>query len=141
VAHSGGTGLRFISRDQFAPRLLLIKTDTCTMPIQCRQCEDAPCAKVCENHAIIIVDNAVKVLEERCIGCKNCLLACPFGVMELVRAEMFNKNEKPGDGGVWRQQRAQKCDLCQMTVQGPACVRVCPTKALTLVDENARLGV
>ena len=66
---------------------------------------------------------AVKVNAELCIGCHSCSIACPFGVPR------FGK-----DGTM------QKCDLCSVRLENglePACVRVCPTKALRQGDPNA----
>lgn len=50
----------------------------------CRQCEDAPCANVCPNGAISRDKGFVHVMQERCIGCKTCVVACPYGAMEVV---------------------------------------------------------
>jgi len=58
-----------------------------------------------------------------CIGCKFCLIVCPFGVINVSR-----------DG-----KAVVKCDLCvdrTKTGAPPACVEACPTKALKLVDEK-----
>lgn len=49
------------------------------LPMVCVYCADAPCAAVCPTVAIQRQpDGQVQVLAERCIGCKMCLLACPF---------------------------------------------------------------
>ena len=50
------------------------------VPTQCRHCEDAPCAAVCPTHATYITDSGVVLVdEEKCIGCKYCMAACPYG--------------------------------------------------------------
>ncbi|WP_239670669.1 4Fe-4S dicluster domain-containing protein [Vibrio variabilis] len=106
-----------------------------TAPVMCRQCEDAPCAKVCPNHAIVQEDHYVKVLQSRCIGCKTCAIACPYGAMDVVTKQveqtegayaLFNR--------VVTESRALKCDLCSHRQGGPACMEVCPTNALKLVS-------
>ena len=89
------------------------------IPIQCRHCEDAPCMMVCPTEAISRCesDGPVLIAADQCIGCRSCLLACPFGIIEMSF-----------DGAA-----AVKCDLCiQRTSQGeaPACVEACPTKAI-----------
>ncbi|MFQ7118823.1 MAG: 4Fe-4S dicluster domain-containing protein [Intestinibacter sp.] len=66
------------------PRLYLVKDDAVCMPIQCRHCEDAPCLNTCPVKAISRIDNSVIVDEVKCIGCKTCLLACPFGAIDLL---------------------------------------------------------
>jgi Fe-S-cluster-containing hydrogenase component 2 len=60
-------------------------------------------------------DGQIKVIEDRCIGCKMCLLACPFGVMSF-------SPEK----GV-----AQNCDMCD---GDPQCVQFCTPGALEFAD-------
>lgn len=124
------------------PRLFLVKTAEVTMPIQCRQCEDAPCANVCPVGAIRQEDGRIQVQEQACVGCKTCLMACPFGAMELV--------PRYRDGRPVRQEGLQavtpqgveckdwlvahKCDLCHNRPTGPACVTACPQQALKLVE-------
>ena len=84
----------------------------------CRHCEDAPCIKGCPTGALSIdpQTEAVLVTTESCIGCRSCVQACPFGVPRF------------GTDG-----KMQKCNLCFERISNnlePACVRVCPTKAL-----------
>jgi len=95
------------------------------VPLQCRHCEDAPCISVCPTAAIHReeVDGPVLIEQDKCIGCKYCLVVCPFGVIELSR-----------DG-----KAMVKCDLCYeraKTGQIPACVEACPTKALKFGSEK-----
>ena len=123
------------------PRLFLVKTAEVTMPIQCRHCEDAPCANVCPVQAINQVDNKILVNTEACVGCKTCMMACPFGAIDLVpkykdgqivtqNALMCESEDGLTEKGVVL---AHKCDLCVDQPNGPACVRVCPEKALELI--------
>ncbi len=92
--------------------------------LACMHCEDAPCLMACPTGAIAREPGtrAVMVSAELCIGCHSCSIACPFGVPR------FGK-----DGTM------QKCDLCSVRLENglePACVRVCPTKALRQGDPN-----
>jgi len=122
------------------PRLYLVKGETLTMPIQCRHCEDAPCANSCIIGAIKQEDNTIVIDENACIGCKTCLLACPFGAIDLlpkfedgeavIQANLKEEGEYGLDDKV--KTVAYKCDLCKEHGK-PACVAVCPQKALTLV--------
>ncbi|MEE0144812.1 MAG: 4Fe-4S binding protein, partial [Senegalimassilia anaerobia] len=51
------------------------------LPVQCQQCEDAPCVHVCPTGASYRdADGKVLVDKEKCIGCKYCMMACPYGV-------------------------------------------------------------
>jgi carbon-monoxide dehydrogenase iron sulfur subunit len=95
------------------------------VPIQCMHCEDAPCILICPTEAIHRHDSNSPVLvdRERCIGCRYCMIVCPFGVIDMGR-----------DG-----KAISKCDLClERTSEGesPACVASCPTGALQFCDMN-----
>jgi Fe-S-cluster-containing dehydrogenase component len=90
-----------------------------TAPVICMHCEDPTCAKVCPADAIKqdshgIVHTAAK---PRCVGCSNCVLACPFGVPRY-RLDF---------------DLMMKCDMCHdRTSVGkkPMCATVCPSGAL-----------
>ncbi len=115
------------------PRLFLTKLDSFCLPIQCKQCEDAPCLNSCSAKVISRIDGTVTVNEELCIGCKNCMLACPFGAIELMP---IAKNAKPVLQVNCEEERkaAYKCDLCAGSEDGPACVKACPHEVLKLMN-------
>jgi len=110
-----------------------VKVEACgdlSVPLQCRHCEDAPCIKICPTKALekLAPGEPVIIKEDLCIGCKWCLLVCPFGVLNVNR-----------EGKV-----IIKCDLCLERLEKgeePACVEACPTKALKLLspEEVAKL--
>ncbi len=87
------------------------------LPVQCQQCEDAPCVHVCPTGASYRdADGKVLVDKEKCIGCKYCMMACPYGVRSWNAAE----------------KAVEKCTLCgQLTSAGeePACVSACCSAA------------
>jgi Fe-S-cluster-containing dehydrogenase component len=92
---------------------------TQTAPMVCMHCETPTCAEVCPADAIKRgADGVVRsALEARCIGCSNCVLACPFGVPKMNSA--FDL--------------MMKCDMCyDRTSIGkrPLCASVCPSGAL-----------
>jgi Fe-S-cluster-containing dehydrogenase component len=92
---------------------------TQTAPTVCMHCEDPTCAKVCPADAIKQNEAGVvqSALKPRCIGCSNCVYACPFGVPRYY--------PEPD--------QMMKCDLCfDRTSQGlaPMCASVCPSEAL-----------
>ncbi len=99
-----------------------------TAPQVCMHCEDPICARVCPADAIKSIDGVVQSsLKSRCIGCSNCVLACPFGVPKY-------------DSVI---DQMQKCDLCyDRTSAGkkPMCATVCPSQALafTTLEEILR---
>ena len=101
------------------------------LPVQCQQCEDAPCVHVCPTGASYRdADGKVLVDKEKCIGCKYCMMACPYGVRS------WNKEQKV----------VEKCTLCNhLTAAGekPACVKNCCGKARfygDLDDPNSELA-
>lgn len=127
----------------FVPRLFVMVTDGLSAPVQCHHCEDAPCRNVCQMSAISRVNGRTVVDTGRCVGCKLCLMACPFGAIEFVPLPSGTKpifpgdTEKPEEWSRRRFQRASNCDLCVHRPEGPACVETCPEKALQLVNPAA----
>lgn len=126
VAHSEHDHKTVGTMDQpLIPRLYLVQTDQSTMPVQCRHCEDAPCLRSCPVSIFSREENQISANEEYCIGCKSCLLACPFGAIELGGSSQNNPMHRV---------IANKCDLCSGHASGPACVASCPSQALRIVD-------
>lgn len=135
------------------------------MPVQCRHCEDAPCAAVCPVKAITFIQNSVRLNEGLCIGCKMCALACPFGAILTggtqppkfdfnighysyvntpyltesmhLRELDIRKTLSLLSWNAGQKTVAVKCDLCFFRQEGPACVQACPHQALRLVDDQA----
>jgi len=85
-------------------------------PIVCYQCSDAACVKSCTKDALVRnpKTGAIEVDMTKCIKCKACVAACPFGNMG------WDENFK----------EIHKCDLCK---GDPQCVPFCPVGALTYV--------
>ncbi|MDR3161939.1 MAG: 4Fe-4S dicluster domain-containing protein [Spirochaetaceae bacterium] len=104
------------------PRLYIARGQRNVMPVQCHHCENAPCLASCVKGAISKTEAGTVIINERaCIGCKNCVMACPFGAIEILVKE---------EGGL---SVANKCDLCTDN-ERPACVANCPNQALRLVN-------
>jgi Fe-S-cluster-containing dehydrogenase component len=100
-----------------------------TVPVVCMHCEEPACAAVCPADAIKKTPDGVvqSALEARCIGCSNCVLACPFGVPRYV-AEL---------------DQMMKCDMCyDRTSVGrkPMCATVCPSGAIAWGPREEILG-
>jgi Fe-S-cluster-containing dehydrogenase component len=90
-----------------------------SVPVVCMHCEEPACAAACPADAIKKTADGVvqSALQSRCIGCSNCVLACPFGVPRY-----FPDIDQ-----------MMKCDLCyDRTSAGrrPMCATVCPSGAL-----------
>ncbi len=131
LAHSASDAMVRMSPASFNPRLTVVKTATVSTPVQCRQCEDAPCVVVCPTGTLVLRDNSVHVNPSRCIGCKSCMIACRFGVIEVLPCDALLSDRSIISG---THVEAVKCDLCENRAGGPACVGVCPTKAISVID-------
>lgn len=121
MAHNGEQHV--LSERHFHPRITVLTSATRTSPVTCHHCENAPCAQSCPNGAITQHSDSVQVNQQKCIGCKACVVACPFGTMDMLVIPLENDRVKAS---------AHKCDLCLERPQGPACVENCPANVLTL---------
>lgn len=88
-----------------------------SMPLPCMHCQDAPCVKDCPTKASRLLENGVVVVDtERCIGCKLCMLVCPYGV------RCYNE-----ETGV-----VEKCKMCVERLERgemTRCTEACQLKA------------
>lgn len=134
LAHEPTQSVGELSPSHFAPRLKVMKTKDISTAVTCHHCEDAPCLNACPSGAIFLEAGTVQVDQSRCLGCKTCVVACPFGVMEVITHTTYRTvaGVQVADG---IKAEAHKCDLCIGRDQGPACVGVCPTGALHVMDE------
>jgi formate dehydrogenase iron-sulfur subunit len=84
----------------------------------CKHCVHAPCLEVCPTGAILRTEfDTVYINEPTCNGCRDCVAACPFGVIHMSE----------------RTHVAQKCTFCYDRLKEnlpPACAQACPTKSI-----------
>ena len=94
------------------------------LPMMCTQCDKPFCKEVCPTGAISTAEvngaYVVTVDDQKCVGCKMCTLACPFGAITYQ-----------SDG------RVHKCDLCGGE---PECVTFCVPGALEFKDPDLKTG-
>ena len=139
--------------DELAPPELL--------PFPCQHCDDAPCVKVCPVGATYQDSEGIVVqVWDRCIGCRYCMVACPYErrsfnweepKFEGSLAQMLNPDVATRTAGI-----VEKCTFCSHRLQGvkeearleeramrdselqdmPACAASCPAEAITFGDLN-----
>ena len=98
------------------------------LPVLCNHCENPPCREVCPTRATHVDEDGVVLVDyDKCIGCKYCSWACPYGARELDEQQKVMK----------------KCTLCIDRISDeslppserkPACVLACPTSARLFGD-------
>jgi len=84
----------------------------------CKHCVNAPCLEVCPTGAILRTEfDTVYISEPACNGCRDCVSACPFGVIHMSETRHV----------------AQKCTFCYDRLKHdltPACAQACPTQSI-----------
>ena len=147
------------------PRLVAMETGgehptVSTYSVRCNQCQDAPCVDVCPTGATQLRDDGiVYVDQDKCVGCRYCVIACPYQNRTFVSKDKdkgffpgriqtdFEKAGKelyPHTHGT-----TEKCNFCMERIDEglakglkpgtdrdatPACVNTCPAQALTFGD-------
>ena len=126
----------------------------------CMHCEEAPCVTVCPAKATYRREDGIVVQEfRRCIGCRYCIVACPYGARNFNFKDQVEEEYHRPDPPPARESRGpwpfphrirgvvEKCTFCFHRIDKglregqkigvdvvPACVEACPTKARTFGD-------
>ncbi len=115
------------------------------LPVQCQQCENPPCTKVCPVEATWKEPDGVTVIDYNwCIGCRYCMAACPYEArrFNFSKPEIPKEDINPNMGYLSNRIRPAgvvECHFClHRTREGknPACMEVCPTGARVFGDLN-----
>ncbi len=127
MAHGSTDDLSALIRSGEKPgyRIYVESYQATSIPVPCNHCEEAACILACPTGACHRESEGAPVLvdNDKCIGCRMCVQACPFGRISV---------HPLGSGVV-------KCDLCILRLaqgEDPACVSSCPTKALSFAEEE-----
>lgn len=108
--------------------------ETLSIAVNCRHCENPRCVEGCISGAMHQDPETgiVSVDADRCVGCRTCVVMCPYGCVTVNEIP----NERGGEHAAPLIGRAFKCDLCSEDgVAGePACVQACPNRALVYVE-------
>lgn len=109
-------------------------------PILCMHCAKAPCDRVCPTGATEKHSNGIVTIDaDKCIGCRYCMIACPYNARSFNYGPLKPQYEKQdltpfelSRRGDHVMGQVQKCDFCADRVaEGlePKCVETCPAKA------------
>lgn len=125
------------------------------IPRPCMQCDKPPCVQVCPVRASFKNDNGIVIIDyDRCIGCRYCISACPYGAryydfgesyaQEMlgyndVQAPEYGVNRGPREKGKLPEGTVRKCTFCFHRLERgeePACVETCIGDARYFGDLN-----
>jgi molybdopterin-containing oxidoreductase family iron-sulfur binding subunit len=116
-------------------------------PVLCNHCDNPPCVRVCPVRATWKREDGLVMQDyHRCIGCRYCMVACPYGARSFNWRDprRFIAGTNP-DFPTRTQGVVEKCNFCEeRLVQGrpPACVEACPEGALLFGDlEDGESGL
>ena len=109
---------------------------TFSLPMMCQHCAEPPCVDVCPTGASFKrADGIVLVDRHTCIGCRYCMMACPYKARSFVHQPLTEQNpEVPRGIGC-----VESCNFCVQRVDKglkPACVESCPEGAMLFGDLN-----
>ena len=116
-------------------------------PTICLHCDNPPCVKVCPVDATFKrEDGIVGIDNDRCIGCRFCMVACPYSARTFDWSQPASLGNSPMMHGhavdaskISQCGVVSKCDFCpQMAAKGelPSCVSACPNGVFYFGDEN-----
>ncbi len=114
------------------------------IPTPCQQCQNAPCLNVCPVGAVFATTEGVILTDqERCIGCRMCMAACPYDRRHFVwgkapvppEAHLAEYSSEHANGFI--RGTTVKCDFCPDTLRAgrlPYCAQACPNDAIYFGD-------
>lgn len=117
-----------------------------SLPLMCQHCENPPCVDVCPTNASFKRDDGIVLVDKHlCIGCRYCMLACPYKARSFIHEDLHNqKSHSPRGKGT-----VESCTLCVHRIDEgtqPACVEACTKDAAgamifgNLKDPNSEIS-
>lgn len=106
------------------------------IPVLCNHCQDPPCLRACPSGATTKrADGIVLVNQDKCVGCKACITACPYDTRFFIEkiSGYFGKELAPYERVSYRKHQrgvVGKCNFCVDRIDKglePSCVQACPT--------------
>ncbi|MEW6133341.1 MAG: sulfate reduction electron transfer complex DsrMKJOP subunit DsrO [Pseudomonadota bacterium] len=109
-----------------------------SLPVMCQHCEEPPCVDVCPTGASFKRDDGIVLVDRHiCIGCRYCMMACPYKARSLVHEDLNDTqlaHMPRGKGCV------ESCTLCVHKIDAgentTACAEACPEQAILFGDLN-----
>jgi molybdopterin-containing oxidoreductase family iron-sulfur binding subunit len=108
------------------------------VPVMCNHCDNPPCVRVCPTRATWKRDDGIVAMDwHRCIGCKYCVVACPYGARAFNFVEPRPHVRPVTDFPTRLHGVVEKCNFCAERLESgrrPACVEACPERAMAFGD-------
>jgi Fe-S-cluster-containing dehydrogenase component len=108
------------------------------IPRLCMHCEDPPCVKVCPTKASYRTEEGIVLIDyDKCIGCKYCIIACPYDARYVYHHEDVEKSEEIHHDAPYHRVHIDKCTFCVHRLEKgkqPACVETCVGEARIFGD-------
>jgi Fe-S-cluster-containing dehydrogenase component len=109
------------------------------VPLFCNHCDNPPCVRVCPTRATWKREDGIVMMDwHRCIGCRYCIAACPYGSRSFnwMDPRPFIAKQDP-DFPTRTKGVVEKCTFCEERLargELPACVKACPQEAMIFGD-------